>query len=267
MSFRDTKILRGAAAIAFLPLLLLTAAQPALAQTETVLYSFGGYSGDGNNPYAGLVMDKKGNLYGTTAWGGAYTNGSVFKVTPAGEESVLYSFGDFPDGGEPLAGLIMDKDGNLYGTTCCVGAYWEGTVFKVTPSGEETVLYSFEGGQSGDGGYPLGGLIMDKEGNLYGTTSFGGTSTNCAGGCGTVFKVTPTETETLLYSFEGSASGDGEDPQAGLIMDKKGNFYGTTFEGGAYDEGTVFKVASSGKETVLYSFGPNTQTATAPWRG
>jgi uncharacterized repeat protein (TIGR03803 family) len=141
----------------------------------------------------------------------------------------------------------MDKLGNLYGTTTEGGAYGEGIVFKITPSGTETVLYGF-GSQSGDGSEPVAGLVIDRKGNLYGTTVFGG-----ANGLGTVFKVTPSGSETVLYSF-GSQSGDGADPEAGLLMDKQGNFYGTTYSGGAYNYGTVYKLSASGTESVLYSF-------------
>ena len=165
----------GALILAVLSALLLMAAHPAHAQTETVLYSFGSQSGDGASPYDTPIMDKEGNLYGTTLTGGTVNWGTVFKVTSSGEESVLYSFGSQSgDGDQPYAGLIMDKEGNLYGTTSGGGAYDSGIVFKVTPTGEETVLHSFcsQGGSyCPDGCFPLGGLIMDKKGNLYGTTN------------------------------------------------------------------------------------------------
>jgi len=203
---------------------------------ETVLHSFQSQSGDGYYPYAGLVMDKTGNLYGTTYGGGAYGEGTVYKVAPAGTETVLYSFGSQAgDGANPFAGLIMDKKGNLYGTTDWGGTYGAGTVYKVTPAGTETILYSF-GSQSGDGANPQACLVMDKTGNLYGTTYGGG-----AYGSGTVYKVTPAGIGTVLYSF-GSQPGDGETPVAGLVMDKTGNLYGTTANGGAHGAGTVFKL-------------------------
>jgi uncharacterized repeat protein (TIGR03803 family) len=222
---------------------------------ETVLYSFTGAGGDGNYPYAGLVRDAlSGNLYGTTFYGGTYLNyGTVFKVDKTGHETVLHSFTGGTDGGNPYAGLVRDAlSGNLYGTTfgggdlTCNPPTGCGTVFKVDATGNETVLYSFTGGT--DGGYPRAGLVRDAKGNLYGTTSGGGVQ-----GYGTVFKVDTTGTETVLYSF-GATAGDGAEPWASLVRDAQGNLYGTTFDGGAYDYGTVFKVDKKGKETVLYSF-------------
>ena len=150
---------------------------------ETVLHSFGTGT-DGQYPYAGLIQDASGNLYGTTQQGGTNGTGTVFKVTPAGVETVLYSFGIAPDGYYPNAGLIQDASGNLYGTTYYGGTNNKGTVFKVTPAGVETVLYSF--GIAPDGYYPSARLIQDASGNLYGTTTQGGTNTT-----GTVFKISP----------------------------------------------------------------------------
>jgi len=175
--FASTKLLSagGVLALTVLSALLLIAFQPAYAQTEKVLYSFGSYSGDGQNPgYAPLIY--KGNFYGTTQNGGANSYGTVFKVTASGKESLLYSFcsqSNCTDGGNPSSGVISDKEGNLYGTTLNGGGGNWGTVFKVTLTGEESVFYSF-GAYSGDGAWPVGGVIVDKEGNLYGTTSLGG---------------------------------------------------------------------------------------------
>jgi uncharacterized repeat protein (TIGR03803 family) len=220
----------------------------------TVLHSFGG--NDGANPVAGLIADAAGNLYGTTEFGGASGNGTVFKVTPKGDESVLYSFKGGNDGANPFAALIADAAGNLYGTTFFGGANSNGTVFKVTPKGDETVLYSFAG--PNDGQNPLSGLIADATGNLYGTTDRGGTGTY-----GTVFKLTPSGDLTVLHSFTGGK--DGAFPGLGsLIADVAGNLYGMTveggdggtpacFAGGAIGCGTVFKVTPSGT-TVLHSF-------------
>jgi uncharacterized repeat protein (TIGR03803 family) len=240
---------------------------------ETTLYNFTGTNGDGYAPAAGLVMDSAGNLYGTTEYGGFTSSnscyqgcGTVFKLDPSGKETVLYSFTDTNgDGANPVAGLIMDSAGNLYGTTELGGSalYLGGTVFKLDPSGKETVLYSFTGA-NGDGAIPVAGLIMDSAGNLYGTTEYGG-SGSCSGfssGCGTVFKLDPSEKETVLYSFT-STNGDGANPAAGVIMDGADNLYGTTGHGGITSSssclsvsgcGTVFKLDPSGKETVLYSF-------------
>ena len=203
---------------------------------ENVLYNFGGIP-DGANPCAGLIMDAKGNLYGTTENGGGVGLGVVFKVSSKGKETVLYSFPGGTDGGNPCAGLIMDAKGNLYGTTSAGGASSWGVVFKLAPSGnrgwKETVLYSFTGGT--DGGGPRAALIMDAKGNLYGTTAFGGASAN-----GVVFKVNSQGEESVLYSFTGEP--DGANPSSALIMDAKGNLYGTTENGGASNDGTVFKL-------------------------
>ena len=209
---------------------------------ETVLYSFCAQSGcaDGSNPRAPLLMDTQGNLYGTTYHGGANGAGVVFKVTPVGVGTVLYSFcaqSGCTDGSNPRAGLALDTNGNLYGTTDIGGANGKGTVFKLSPGGTHTVLHSFCA-QSGcaDGSRPQAGLILDANGNLYGTTYSGG-----AKGRGTVFKISANGTETVLHSF--AANGiDGYNPVAGLVLDANGNLYGTTLSGGAKGGGTVFKV-------------------------
>ena len=152
-------------------------------------------------PYGGLIRDSKGNLYGTTNGGGASGAGVVFKVDTSGNETVLYSFTGGADGGYPLAGVIRDSAGNLYGTTNGGGASGAGVVFKVDTSGNETVLYSFTGGA--DGGFPLWVVLArDSAGNLYGTTAGGGAS-----GAGVVFKVDTSGNETVLYSFTGGADG------------------------------------------------------------
>jgi uncharacterized repeat protein (TIGR03803 family) len=240
--------------------------------TETVLYTFAGGS-DGANPIVGLIADTSGNLYGTTTSGGSTGNGTVFKLTPPTtsggpwSETVIWSF-TASDGAQPFAGLIADVSGNLYGTTYAGGLpfvdglrpNW-GKVFRLTPpttSGgpwTETVLYTFAGGS--DGANPLGGLIADASGNLYGTTLFGGT------GKGTVFKLTPPTTsggpwtETVLYTFTGPP--DGANPRGNLMFDVAGDLYGTTLWGGT-GNGTVFKLTpptTSGRpwtETLLYTF-------------
>ena len=156
------------------------------AQQLTTLYSFTG--GDGANPSAGLMADPAGNLYGTTADGGASGQGTVFQLDPSGNPTVLYSFTGGSDGAYPEAGVIADMAGNLYGTTYGGGAGGQGTVFQLTPSGTLTVLYSFTGGA--DGGRPGADLIADAAGNLYGTTALGGANTSCPEGCGTVFELT-----------------------------------------------------------------------------
>lgn len=232
---------------------------------EKVLYSFCSQANcaDGDSTEAGLIMDGAGNLYGTTEYGGGtgcqHGCGAVFKVTPKGKETVLYSFcsqANCTDGAEPVASLISDSGRDLYGTTIVGGADGAGTVFKLTPSGQETVVYSFcSKTNCTDGSQPQAAVITDGAGNFYGTTMEGGKGTACGGGghpCGTVFKLTPGGSETVLYSFKGGR--DGEYPEAGLIMDGAGNLYGTTSSGGATNDGTVFEVTAQGKETVLYSF-------------
>ncbi|MGH8319123.1 MAG: choice-of-anchor tandem repeat GloVer-containing protein [Steroidobacteraceae bacterium] len=218
---------------------------------ETVLYSFAGGTTDGLRPFAGLIMDSDGNLYGTTFGGGTNNGGTVFKISSTGTESVLYSFkfkAGTTDGWGPFAGLIMDSAGNLYGTTFDGGTNNGGTVFKISATGTETVLYSFKGGTT-DGDGPRAGLLMDSAGNLYGTTEFGGTNNG-----GTVFKISATGAESVLYSFRGGTT-DGANPLYGaLIMDSAGNLYGTTSVGGPGNDGTVFKISPTGAESVLYSF-------------
>jgi uncharacterized repeat protein (TIGR03803 family) len=149
------------------------------AGVETVLWSFGDTASDGQSPSGTLIQGADGNFYGTTRAGGA--NGSVFKITPAGVETVLYSFAASGDGGSPFAGLSLGTDGNFYGTTLSGGVNLYGTLFKLTPGGIETVLYSFAGGS--DGKTPLGGVIQGTDGNFYGTTELGG-----ANSAGTIFK-------------------------------------------------------------------------------
>jgi uncharacterized repeat protein (TIGR03803 family) len=221
---------------------------------ETVLYAFSG-GADGGYPESNLVQDSAGNLYGTTLYGGTgdckLGCGVVFKLDTAGKETVLHSFKGSPDGNYPSAGLVRDAAGNLYGTTPSGGTSSAGVVFRVAKTGKEKVLYTFTGGK--DGGNPFGGLIQDAAGNLYGTTTYGGDlSCNNGFGCGTVFKLSKTGKETVLYSFMGG--GDAEYPYSDLVLDGKGNFYGTTLFGGASGAGAVFKLSKTGKETVLYSF-------------
>jgi uncharacterized repeat protein (TIGR03803 family) len=219
------------------------------AQTYNVLYSFTG-GADGAYLYAPLVLDEAGNLYGTTEYGGSYQQGSVFKLDSSGTETVLYSFkvSGTGDGQLPFAGLMLDETGNLYGTTQYGGSHGKGTAFKVGNSGNETVLYSFTGGA--DGANPRAGLVQDGRGNLYGTTYRGG-SGSCVLGCGVLFKLDVLGNETVLYTFTGGA--DGANP-SGVILDKTGNFYGTTLNLEASGFGTVFKLSKSGKETVLHTF-------------
>ncbi len=208
---------------------------------ETVLYAFTG-GADGASPLVGVIRDSAGNLFRTTAYGG--TAGVVFKVDPSGQETVLYTFTGGADGGNPYAGVIRDPAGNLYGTTISGGASYAGVVFKLSPSGQETVLYSFTGGA--DGGGPDAGVIRCSAGKLCGTTQSGGTAY-----WGVVFELdAATGQETVLYSFTGGA--DGGNPAA-VICDQ-GNLYGVTYQGGGSGQGVVFEVNTSGQETVVYSF-------------
>ena len=228
-------------------------------RTETVLHAFAGGC-DGAWPAGGVISDADDNLYGTTASGGICNSddgyGTVFKLAPGGAESVLYAFQGADDGSAPVGNLVSDTNGNLFGTaayggeTGGCGGPGCGVVFEVSAAGGETVLHTFLGGE--DGSEPEGGLIMDGSGNLFGTTSDGGGSANCDGGCGTVFEVAPDGTETILYDFQGDT--DGCLPMAGLITDGAGNFYGTTEACGAADYGTVFKLTPDGSETILHSF-------------
>ncbi|HLY02941.1 MAG TPA: choice-of-anchor tandem repeat GloVer-containing protein [Candidatus Cybelea sp.] len=213
------------------------------AGTETVLHSFGGNSDDGATPLAAL-LNVNGTLYGTTFYEGTNKRGTVFKVTTAGTETVLYSFKSSGDGKNPQAGLI-NINGTLYGTTEAGGANRKGTVFSITTSGTETVLYSFKGSTYHDGSYPLAALL-NVNGTLYGTTEGGGANDK-----GTVFAITRSGAETVLHSFGGS--GDGEFPDAALIT-VNDKLYGTTAQGGASGHGAVFAITTPGAETVLHSF-------------
>jgi uncharacterized repeat protein (TIGR03803 family) len=219
---------------------------------ETVLHYFpGGKRGTG--PNGGLIRDAAGNLYGTTgAGGGPGNHGVVFKLDPAGNETVLYVFKGEPDGSQPNGGLIQDGAGNFYGTTVwggqgrCQGMSC-GVVFKLDTNGNETVLHSFTGGA--DGGNPLAGLAMDSAGNLYGTTVVGGGPPRCLyDACGVVFKLDPSGKETVLYAFDYQNATSGFAPAAGVILDSVGNVYGTTSLGGDLNDcqgvgcGVVFKI-------------------------
>jgi uncharacterized repeat protein (TIGR03803 family) len=202
--------------------------------TETVLHTFAKSGTDGQIPYAGLILGSDGNLYGTTYNGGANGLGTVFKVTPGGTETVLYSFAGGSDGEHPYGGVTQGSDGNFYGTTYQGGTSGLGTVFKVTPGGTETVLHTFAGGSS-DGATPEAGLIQGSDGNFYGNTLQGGAS-----GLGTVFELTPNGTETILHAFAGGS--DGANPTANLVQGSDGNLYGSTSAGGTKGDGTFFKI-------------------------
>jgi uncharacterized repeat protein (TIGR03803 family) len=224
---------------------------------QTVLHSFTG-GADGASPYAGVTRESAGNLYGTTYRGGAANAGVAYKVSPSGQETVLYAFTGGADGGSQYAGVILDSSGNLYGTTYgggvtnCSGGC--GVVYKVDPSGQETVLYSFTGGA--DGANPYAGVIADEAGNLYGTAYRGGVLTGGCfpGGCGVVFRLNPSGQETPLYSFVNPGPG-GAEPYSGVIRDGDGNLYGTTSAGA----GVVYKLDTAGNYTVLRAFAGGTR--------
>jgi uncharacterized repeat protein (TIGR03803 family) len=244
--------------------------------TETVLHSFN--DSDGAFPRAGLVFDGKGSLYGTTFSGGKPLDlGVVFQLSPTSnghwKEKVILEFGHRADGGGPDGTLIFDAAGNLYGTAS--GGYQvEGSVFELTPLAngkwKEKILHGFTG--KGDGGFPHGSLVLDSDGNLYGTTRDGGRLTDtgpCSFGCGTVFKLSPGSNgkwkETVIRKFNGGK--DGKGPVAGLAFDTAGNLYGTTEMGGGtgcdfqFGCGTAFELipekGGEWKERVLHRFQSN----------
>ena len=298
--------------LAVVPFSLLAAAafvgsafQPAASQTYTVIYNFTGQGSDGATPYGGPILDKSGNLYGTTYLGGRYGAGSIYRLSPNGSswtyrslysfkagadgsgpafgslamgpdhtlfgttegggnfgtafvvcacpprEAVVHNFGSGTDGAQPIGGVVLDSAGNLFGTTSLGGDFGNGTLFEAKRSGHtwtERVIYSFTGGS--DAVNPVAGVTLDTQGNLYGTSSFGG-----ANGVGAVYKLTRSNsgwTETILYNFQGSS--DGQNPVGGVVLDTAGNLYGTTFVGGDNGGGTVYELSASGKFTTLWSF-------------
>lgn len=256
---------------------LLSNATPLFAARERLLYNFCSAPGclDGNTPQGGLVFDRNGNLYGTTKSGGTYNSGVAFQLTPGKDgkwsERVLYNFCTAlacRDGNEPIAALVVDSLGNLYGVTyeggdggCYLGC---GTVFELSPDKNgrwtEKVIHSFNNNGK-DGFTPVGGLALDASGTLYGTTYSGGTHPNCRGeGCGAGFQLKPDAngkwTERLIHNFDDN--GDGYYPEAALTLDASGNVYGTTVSGGPEGWGTVFELSPGANgewaETILHSF-------------
>jgi uncharacterized repeat protein (TIGR03803 family) len=238
---------------------------------ERILHRFAGL--DGAYPYATPLLDRNGTLYGTTSGGGTYGCGTVFRLQPHLKRfgyAVLYNFACGPDGAEPMAGVIEDRHGSLYGTaesggdaSCPLAYYGCGVVYQLTPSGTgyvERVLYTFEGGTT-DGALPIAGLTADGEGDLYGTTNHGAGQLlqNCFGGCGIVFELRPEGrgyAETILHAF--AYNPDGALPQGGVALDSDGALIGTTTYGGD-GNGTVYELrpaASGWEETILYTF-PN----------
>lgn len=229
------------------------------AQTFTTLVNFNGANGAAPQP-EGLVQGTDGNLYGTTLQGGANNSGTVFKMTPAGTLTTLYSFCSqsvqvaCSDGNSPAGALVQATDGNYYGTASFGGAFGAGTVFKITGSGSLTTLHSFN---NTDGRQPNSRLFQASDGSFYGTTAFGGNTSECVGnfGCGTVFKITPSGALTTLYKFcSQTGCTDGAVAFLGLAQGGDGNFYGATWGGGGANGGTIFKISAQGTLTTLDTF-------------
>ncbi len=241
---------------------------------QTVLYTFTGGT-DGAQPWGGLIRRQSGNLYGTTVFGGGAGAGVIYKLDPSANETVLHTFSG-SDGANPSGDLLQDDSGALYGTTITGGRMQEcrgegcGVVFKQSLSGQFEILHLFTGLAN-----PTHGLSIDRAGNLFGATENGGVR-ECDSdefaeaivtgvpGCGGIFKLAPGGAYSELYLFGPPA--DASDPRSPLIQDAKGNFYGTTFYGGQYGNGTIFKIAPGGLETVLYSFQGSPDGAN-PWGG
>jgi uncharacterized repeat protein (TIGR03803 family) len=218
--------------------------------TVRIVYSFGAVNGDAVEPIGTVIRGKDGNIYGTTKVGGAHGLGTLFQVTPAGAERVVYSFGaNAADAAQPTDGVIQGSDGNFYGITHQGGQNGTGAVFGVSPDGAETVLYSADRSSVTNGITLLSTLVDGNDGYLY-VDDYGGG----AHGGGAFLRLGKTGGVTVLYSFGGTA-GDGARPTGSLIRASDGNFYGTTQSGGAYSSGTVFRITPTGQETVVYSFG------------
>jgi uncharacterized repeat protein (TIGR03803 family) len=217
-----------------------TAYRMTVSESFSTVQSFDG--GDGQNPEDALAMGNDGNYYGTVRLGGANGYGTIVKVTPSGVITTLHSFNGLTDGGEPIGGLVLGRDGNFYGTTYANGANTAGTIFKVTPSGTFTLLHTFAGN---DGAGSVATLLLGNDGNFYGTTGTGG-----VGGAGTAFRITSGGAFTVIHSFDGV---DGTGPGA-LTLGTDGNFYGTTSRGGVNDLGTVFQLTPAGAVTTLHTF-------------
>jgi len=223
--------------------------------TESALYSFKGTAASDGQAPTSVTQGTDGNLYGATISGGPGNFGTIFALTTGGTETILHSFLGTSDGSSPAAALIEGADGSFYGTAIFGGTAGAGTIFNVTTAGVETTLYSFTG--SPDGAVPTGNLLLASDGEFYGATDDGGNVTTCNSGCGTVFSLTTTGQESILYNFP--AAGTTTSPVApepgGLIQGTDGNLYGITLGDGQYGYGTVYSMNFSGTKTVIYSFG------------
>jgi uncharacterized repeat protein (TIGR03803 family) len=255
------------ASFAVVFLTTLTGTLPALAQTEAVVYNFCSLADctDGYKANGRLIAGSGGNLYGTTLSGGSGASGTLYQLSPDGTETVLYNFGvTTGDGWEPSLGVTMDKQGNFYGVTEAGGAYGKGTVFKISSDGSETILHSF-GATRSDGTYPYGPVVLDKKGNVYGSTNEGGEYACGFGGagCGTVFKIDTDGKESILHSFQGNT--DGYFPYSGPSIDGQGNLYGTTVAGGSAKEGIVYEVTNKGVYSILCNFGAGASDGIDPF--
>jgi uncharacterized repeat protein (TIGR03803 family) len=245
------------AARAILVLLLGTLALPAQARDVGTMHRFRG--SDGAEPMGALIEGPDGMLYGTTRRGGPAGRGTVFRITPDGTATLLYDFRDPAVGGYPFAGLYRDAQGNLFGTSS--GDDHSGSVFEIPVDGSGAKgLHTFS--RDDKAGYaPVSQLVGDASGNLYGTTLYGGPTA----GAGTAFKLRPDGTIRILHHF-GQSQGDGGTPAGSVIMDAHGNLYGTTYSGGAYNVGTVYRIARDGSYAILHDFNP-VDDGIEPWGG
>ena len=229
--------------------------------TYSVLYSFGASTTDANDPSAGVTVDASGNLYGVTEFGGANGKGAVWEISASNTYSILYSFGaSGGDAAYPVANVVFDSNGNMFGTSAYGGLYGGGAIWEITSTGSYSVYHSL-GSSSSDGANPLAGVAFDAYGDMYGTTKTGGAS-----GVGTVWEITASGTYGTLHSF-GSSSSDGSGPNAGVTVDNSGNLFGTTTAGGSSNAGAVWEITSVGTYQLIYSFGAFSNDAATPIGG
>lgn len=307
MSFRLNLFKTHISIAVFSAVAIVTADRAASAQVPLdILHQFGSSSHEGSSPAGRLIQTPDGNFYGTTSDGGPAGTGTIFKMTPDGALTTLHVFGDYPDGYFPYSRLLLASDGNFYGTTTGGGPDFGGTIFRMTPDGETTMLRTFDAYGNGarephdpygpliqatdgflygttqnggrvnrgtifrmsldgssftvlhefgllDGTIPRGGVIQASDGNFYGTTLNGGL-VGCGGyGCGTLYRLTPAGVFTVMHRFAGGDT-DANGGQKALIQGRDGNLYGTTYLGGPWNGGAVFRMALSGAYTVIHFF-------------